>query len=151
MKKRNAIVVACIIGGLVFLIGMFYVFQGLKPKTYSAAKKQSVRVLDAYQSQIEELAVNALEAEESRPGKFREFSYHCNRNEGYVQFDIDAQGMLGGQYWALIYTKDGTYYGESECYRYEETDGNNIVKAEKLNEHWWFHWIDYDGTDRSES
>ena len=150
MKKRNAIVVTCIIVGLAVMIGVFSVFQGLKPKTYSAAKLQSARVLDAYQSQMEELAVNALKSEDNIPGKFRDFSYHCNRDEGYVQFDIDAQGMLGGQYWALIYSQDGNYYGETESYRYEETDGNNIVRAEKLNAHWWFHWIDYDGTDRSD-
>lgn len=151
MKKRNAIVVTCIIVVLAFLIGMFFAFQGSKPKTYSTAKRQSIRVLDAHQSQMEELAVNALKSEESTPSKFRDYSYHCNQNENYVQFDVDAQGMLGGQYWALIYTQDGTYYGETEVYRYDETSGNNIVKAEKLNEHWWFQWIDYDGTARSES
>lgn len=57
--------------------------------------------------------------------------------------------MLGGQYWELVYTKDGTLWGETDVYFNEEENGNNIVKAERLNGNWWYFWTDYDGTERS--
>ena len=47
------------------------------------------------------------------------------------------------------YCIDGTFYCETESYLYKETNGNNIVKAERINEHWWYLWTDYDGTERS--
>ena len=72
-----------------------------------------------------------------------------NIEEGFVSFDIDAQGFLGGQYRELVYTKDGTFYYETDSYLYEETNGNNIVRAERINEHWWYLWNDYDGTEGS--
>lgn len=39
--------------------------------------------------------------------------------------------MLGGQYWELVYSKDRTFYVESETYLHKEINGNNIVRAEK--------------------
>ena len=86
---------------------------------------------------------------ENVSGHFKNYYYSCHSEDGSVSFDIDAQGFLGGQYWNLVYTKDGTFYGETESYLYEETNGNNIVRAEKINEHWWYLWTDYDGTERS--
>ena len=96
---------------------------------------------------MEQIAVDSLKTNNS--GDFRDYFYSCYQEEGFVKFDIDAQGFLGGQYWELVYTEDGTLYGESESYLYEETNGNNIVRAEKINEHWWYLWTDYDGTERS--
>lgn len=132
------IIFAIIIVGLGFVI---------IPKTYSSAKIECEKVLDKYQIQMEQIAVDSLQTNNS--SDFKDYFYSCYQDEGFVIFDIDAQGMLGGQYWDLVYTKDGTFYGESETYLYKETNGNNVVRAEKINEHWWYLWTDYDGTDRS--
>lgn len=132
------IIFAIIIVGLGFII---------IPKTYSSAKIECEKVLDKYQIQMEQIAVDSLQTNNSCD--FKDYFYSCYQDEGFVIFDIDAQGMLGGQYWDLVYTKDGTFYGESETYLYKETNGNNVVRAEKINEHWWYLWTDYDGTDRS--
>ena len=96
---------------------------------------------------MEQIAVDSLLTNNS--GDFGDYFYSCYQEEGFVKFDIDSQGFLGGQYWELVYTQDGTFYGETESYTHEETNGNNIVRAEKINEHWWCLWTDYDGTGRS--
>lgn len=98
---------------------------------------------------MEQIAIASLKQNKDVSGDFKEYSYSCYPKDGIVTFSIDAQGMLGGQYWELVYTQDGTFYGETESYLYEETFGNNIMRAEKLNAHGWYLWTDYDGTDRS--
>ena len=67
--------------------------------------------------------------------------------EDAVNFEIGSQGMLGGQYWRLVYTEKGNYRGEIEKYTYYEKNGNNIAFAEKISENWYFYWIDYDGRE----
>ena len=152
MNKRKKIVLISLICIMVIAIitVIFGVFiNSILPKTYSSAKKECEKVLDKYQAQMEEIAVDSLKSGKNVSGDFKEYFYSCHFEEGLVKFDIDAQGMLGGQYWELVYTQDGTFYGESESYQYEETSGNNIMRAEKLDEHWWYLWTDYDGTERS--
>ena len=146
-KKIIVISVSCIIVFAVIAVGLYFLINSILPKTYSSAKKECEKVLDKYQVQMEEIAVDSLKTNNS--GDFRDYFYSCYQEEGFVKFDIDAQGFLGGQYWELVYTQDGKFYGEPESYLYEETNGNNIVRAEKINEHWWYLWTDYDGTERS--
>ncbi len=150
-KGKNVLVISaiCIIIFAVIIVGLWLSINSIIPKTYSSAKKECEKVLDKYQVQMEEIAVDSLKSGKSVSGDFKEYFYSCYIEEGFVSFDIDAQGFLGGQYWELVYTKDGTFYGETESYLYKETNGNNIVRAEKINEHWWYLWTDYDGTERS--
>ena len=98
---------------------------------------------------MEEISNDLLKSRKNEHGNFNEWFYICYPEENFVKFELDGQSMLGGQYWDLVYTNDGTFYGETESYLYEETNGNNIVRAEKINEHWWYLWTDYDGTERS--
>ena len=149
MKKRIIIAAVIIV---VLLIGMLFLIKAIIPHNYGTAKKECERFLKKNYDAMEEIAVNCLnEGKESTvyyKGRYKEHSYWYE--DGFVRFYIGGQGMLGGQCWDLIYTKDGIFHGESEKYLYEETDGgNNIFRAEKLDEHWWFLWSDYDGTDRS--
>ncbi len=150
-KRRTAIFVSvfCIAVLAIILIGTVIFLDLFIPKAYSVAKTESVEILEDNQLKFEECAVASLNGEKDVAGNRIEYTYSAYRDEGYVVFEIDSQGMLGGQYWDLVYTQDGTFYGESEAYLYKETGGNNIIKAERLNEHWWFRWIDYDGDERS--
>jgi len=148
-KKSVVIGVICVIVFAVITLGLYFLKNATSPKTYSSAKKECENVLDQYQVQMEELAADSLKSGKNVTGDFKEYSFSCYIEDGLVRFDIDAQGMLGGQYWELVYAVDGTFYGETESYLYEETNGNNIVKAERINEHWWYLWTDYDGTERS--
>ena len=148
-KKIARTSVICVLVFAVITVGLYFLINSILPKTFSSAKNECVKVLDKYQIEMEQIAADCLESSKNVSGHFKECYYSSNIEEGFVSFDIDAQGFLGGQYWELVYTKDGTFYGETESYLYEETNGNNIVRAEKINEHWWYLWTDYDGTERS--
>ena len=149
MKKRKsvlAISVTCV-SVIAIIVGLCCFVNSITPKTYSSAREVCVKVLNKHQTEMEQTAIDSLRYNNS--GSFRDYFYNCYREESFVKFNIDAQGFLGGQYWELVYTQDGTFYGETESYLYEENDGNNIVRAEKINEQWWYLWTDYDGTERS--
>ena len=118
-------------------------------KTYSSAQKECNKILNKHQTEMEEIAINALDLETDESGYFKDYYYSCYEGRGFVKFDIGSQGMLGGQYWGLIYTDGGVLYGETEEFYFEEKNGNNIIRAEKLKGNWWFYWEDYDGTDKS--
>ena len=134
------------IGAAVFLlagmvVGLLFLRESRKPKTFSSAEALCVKVLENHRQELEALAAQGTS------GTFREYNYHTE--DGQVCFSIGSQGMLGGQYWELIYTTDGTYAGETTQFRYEEPDGNNIVRAEHLTGNWWYRWTDYDSTEKS--
>ena len=119
------------------------------PKTYSSAKNECLNVLAEHQAEMEQIAVDALQSDQDVRGDFKDYRYRYDTDSSYVTFSVDAQGFLGGQYWDLVYTKDGRLYHNTESYFYKETKGNNIVKAERIDEHWWYLWTDYDGIARS--
>ena len=152
MKKGKKVIIIigiCVITFVIVTICFSLFIKNITPKTYNTAKNECEKILKLYEFQMEEIAVSSLNSEKNFSGVFKEYDYLCYKKEGFVAFDIDSQGMLGGQYWQLIYTQDGTLYGENESYFYEEVNGNNIIKAEKLNDHWWYLWIDYDGREKS--
>ena len=142
-KARKKVVRSIILASII--IGLVFIVNSITPKTYTSTKKECEKILKRYQVEMEQIAIASLKLDKRTSGNFKEYFYSCDQ-EGFVQFDIGEQGMLGGQYWALVYTQDGKFHDETDSYIYEEVDGNNIWKAEKLNEHWWFLWIDYDGT-----
>ncbi len=146
MKKGIIIVVAII---LALSIGIFLLINAIAPETYSSARDECESFLEDNRGDIEQIASDLLNKQMDIYGHYKERYYSYVPREDYVIFDIDAQGMLGGQYWSLIYTRNGVLYGETEEYLYQETDGNNIVRGERLDEHWWYLWRDYDGTEES--
>ncbi len=153
MKKRKiTTLIVCISVVIALVIGAISLNNALKPKTYSTAKNICGKILEKNEAQMTEIAVNALKQQDDVSGDYKEYSYHSDKQEQTVKFCIDGQGMLGGQSWDLVYSEKGTLYGENEEYIFKENaQGNNIIKAEKINEHWWYLWTDYDGTERSYS
>ncbi len=146
MKKR-LITAASIVA--VLIVGLLCLNSLLAPKTYSTARATCERFLKKNYEDMQEIAVELLRDGEDAWGHYKDRYCGYIPEWNAVKFEIDGQGMLGGQYWDLIYTADGVLFGESEEYFDEESDGNNIYKAERLDEHWWYFWTDYDGTDRS--
>ena len=132
------------------LVGFALLLDAIKPKTYNTAKTECENILEKHRAQLEECALDALSKEQASFDQCLDYDYICYPEVGHVVFSIDAQGMLGGQYWELVYTKDGTYFNQTETYRREESSGNNVIKAERLDDHWWYVWTDYDGTGRSD-
>ena len=148
MKRDFAFAMCLLVAAiLIIVVGVF--INKVKPKTYSTAKIECEKILSKHHAEMNEIANNLLESETDEYGNFNEWFYIYYPEENFVKFELDGQSMLGGQYWDLVYTKDGTYYGETDSYLYEEADGNNIKKAERIDEHWWYLWTDYDGTERS--
>lgn len=151
MKKKTGtilLVSGLVISFLLLLCGLI-LRKSLKPKTYSAAKAECVDFLEDNQKELEQIASELLEEGKGGSGYYQNRYYCFTTENGYVKFDVDAQGMLGGQYWELVYTRSGRYYGNNETYLYQEEKGNNIVRGEHLGGHWWYRWTDYDGTDLS--
>ena len=124
-------------------VGFLFLRESRKPKTFSSAEAICVKVLEKHRQEMEALA------SEKGSGTFRDFSYHSDPQGKCVSFSIGGQGMLGGQYWDLVYTADGTYNGETESYLFEEPEGNNICRAKRITGNWWYCWMDYDGTEKS--
>ena len=88
-------------------------------------------------------------------------SIRCERvgQSDAVEFAIDAQGMLGGQYWGVYYVSDnrpllfqledaGSHLKagpRADSYFYREADGNDFYATEMLEDNWYFYYMDYDG------
>jgi len=69
----------------------------------------------------------------------------CAAYTKYVKLEIDAQGMLGGQYWGLIYCT-GDYLDGKEMEIIGETgEDNNVFITEKIKDNWYFFYEDFDG------
>ena len=149
MSKTKKNIFIFILVFAVVLIGVYFLYSSIQPKTFCSAQKQCEKVLNKYQAELEQIALDSLQSDEKVSGHFKKYYYSSNLEQSNVSFSIDAQGFLGGQYWYLVYTKDGVFCGETESYLYKEPDGNNIERAEKIDDHWWFCWIDYDGTQLS--
>ena len=151
-KHKKVLILVAVILAVVatLLVGFSLLLDAITPKTYTTAKTECENVLEEHRVQLEECALDALNKEKAFFDKCLDYDYIGYPDVGYVVFSIDAQGMLGGQYWELVYTQDGTYYNQTETYQREETSGNNVTKAERLDDHWWYVWTDYDGTDRSD-
>lgn len=121
-----------------------------QPISYSSAKSRCTDILNTHQDYMKSISLELLEgaSDETTFGKYNNYPYFLYLEDEFVKFEIDGQGFLGGQYWELRYCKNGTLYGEEKTYT--NKDGNNIIKAEKINDNWWFYWIDYDGTELSD-
>ena len=149
--KRILIIVSIVVAVAILSVAFSLFLDAIKQRTYSTAKADCEKVLEQHRVQMEELAVDSLKSKKDVSGEFRDFYYSCHQGEGTVSFEIDSQGlMLGGQYWELVYTENGTFNGKTDGFLNKEAYGNNIMKAERLDEHWWFVWTDFDGTDLSD-
>ena len=126
---------------------------------YDSAKKETTQYLKENRKELESIANELYKSKSSkkRPYKYIRYSSYCDYTEydssleksEYVQFDMDAQGFLGGQYYGLIYSKDKNIYDGKELFIYDENkktdDGNNIFIREKISDNWYYYYDDYDG------
>lgn len=153
--KRTVLFLTILLFALSFALGGC----GNSRKSYEQAKAETVVYLDKHRTDLFELAGGILlrkSAEEASYGNMLSISYDENACGSFVTFDIDAQGMLGGQYWGLYYSPDDlfdlsdppedrwTRPDEDRCY-WQEEDGNNFFAMERLDDHWFFYYHDFDG------
>lgn len=148
MKRKTT--TALIISGvaLIIIAVIFYVIQAIIPMNYESAKKKTENFLCSNIEELEKIAIQSMESKSSTEKEYKKAdSIYYDSVENTVVFETDSQGMLGGQFWSLIYTENGTFRGESKQYIYKEENGNNIIIAEHLQGNWFFYWIDYDGRE----
>ncbi len=138
----------------VLLMCLCFVITGCSNTNhYEKCKDKSISFLDKNEEKLTEVAEDLMQKEDGASYRFKD-KYYCGYSKGdnvsYVKIDIDAQGMLGGQYWGIIYCPNNNFIdGNSTIEIYDEKqtneDGNNIFVKEKIKENWYFYYDDYDG------
>lgn len=117
---------------------------------YNKSKKITIKYLNKNEEELKKIVDELYESKSSIENplediRYAEYCYDDNLNfkskEEYIKFDIDAQGMLGGQYYGLIYSKNNY----DELLKNKEIGGNNIFIRQKIKDNWYFYYDDYDG------
>jgi len=156
MKKK--IVISFFIIFLIIIVGLLLIKITLdsfynkefNKFDYDKAKKITIKYLNKNEEQLKKIAEELYENKSSIENplediRYAEYCYDDNLNfkskEEYIKFDIDAQGMLGGQYYGLIYSKNNY----DELLKNKEIGGNNIFIRQKIKDNWYFYYDDYDG------
>lgn len=121
--------------------------------SYDDAKSNCEKFLNSNKRKLNMIVKEVIKSkskevnEEYKIDGVRYISYDIEK--GYITFDMDGQGFLGGQTWGLIYSTSNRYANEKELYIYDQnqktTSGNNVFIREKIKDHWFFYYDDYDG------
>ena len=164
--KFSAILFIVLVSGiavcLLCLAIIFLPFRGIVGKTnYENAKTICIKI---FENQKEEFvsAKNAICLKESVENisikKVESINFRKNETFKEITFNMDAQGMLGGQYWGIYYTSDDSpawlfdaiefrsrlFEGPGEGSYYYQ-DGNNFYATARIEKHWYFYYMDFDG------
>ncbi len=151
MHKKKIIVLSSVILFILISITILFLYKGSNSNgDYERAKKETLSFLDENIKQLEELSKESLSKKYSEMQTFKTKEYYFDENNGkeYIVININAQGMLGGQYWYLLYCEDDFLDGKN-IYIYDEYketgSGNNIFIVEKIKDNWYFYYQDWDG------
>ena len=158
MKKSKIIL---IIGSLFFIlvISLLFVFnKDFSKFNYNSAKDNVVKYLDSNEKELIEIANALYKDKSSKKNPYKGITYASYNDQSeinkwneknYVKFDVDAQGMLGGQYYGLIYSTEKNFFDSRSLIIYDEHketgEGNNIFIRQKIKKNWYFYYDDYDG------
>ena len=156
MKKK--IINTFFIQFLIIIVGLFLIKLAINKSwekefnrfDYDKALKTTTKYLNENEEQLKIIVdelydskssiKNPLEIINNSSYEYDKYFDYKNEME-YIKFDIDAQGMLGGQNYGLIYLKEN----KEELIIYDEKYGNNIFIRQKLKDNWYFYYDDYDG------
>jgi len=138
-------------------------FRGIAGNTsYDEAKIKCIKIFNKQEKTFINTMNSAIENEATDNLKIKNvqsIQYHKYERSEKVEFSINAQGMLGGQYWGVYYSsddspsiltvedEDGLLVEDSlnGSFYYKESNGNNVYVTEKIKEGWFFYYMDYDG------
>ena len=159
MKKFVVLYIIVFIIVIVLPIGyLFYkVNEPIVNYDYHLAKKETILFLNENELELEKVCIDALLKKDSKTDIFKEkrYSYETKiyyigeeKAKEYIKIDINAQGMLGGQYWSLIYS-EGDYLDGKKIIiddEFQKTgNGDNVFIKEHLRDNWYFEYEDWDG------
>ena len=166
MKKYLLIPVLTGIGivSLLFVLFLFVLwpFRGIGGKTdYSMAKTKCIEIFENRKEKFFSAKNSIIDngtTEGVKIKKVESLSYNQYDATKIIEFHIGSQGMLGGQYWGIYYISDdmpiidtldsydlltdGPYGGS---YYYQKPNGNDFYATERIEENWYFFYMDYDG------
>ena len=157
MKK-----ILCVMLSVGLLFSMTACGKRAQPKNYENTKAAA---LELFSEKREEFLFVVTEFEKSGATDFAidgVSSISCKKDGEYtcVEFSIGAKGMLGGQYWRLSYHSGNVPYNSwgyswddltagpyaGSYFRQENpSEGNNFFAIERIEECWFFHYMDFDG------
>jgi hypothetical protein len=143
---------ACVILGSMSRIGK---------KDYEQAKSHTIMFITDYKDDIETVkndVVDNKSADNTSLEGVRYISYEAYEDGIFIFFDYDGQGMLGGQYWGFYYSSNDiprvqydyqgkialAQAGEKGCYYWWDEIGSNLYATERIEENWFFYYMDYD-------
>ena len=157
MKKK--IITIFIIQFIIILISILLIkiFIDIRWKNesdkvnYKSAKEATIRYLNTNEKELKKVVDELYKNKSSIEKPLKKIIYaayyyddyfNFENEEEYIKLDIDAQGMLGGQYYGLIYSKTKN---EKELIKNKDSYGNNIFIRQKIKDNWYFYYKDYDG------
>lgn len=154
MEKKSKLIIKIIslifivIGIIEFIILLCY----YNKNDYKMAKKECISFLNDNLEELNSLAEEEMTSKSDRTKTYKNKSYNYYKElsgKEYIQFAINAQGMLGGQYWGIIYSPNNDLLNGKDIEIYDEKeyrkDGNNIFIKEKIKDNWYFYYDDFDG------
>lgn len=154
MKKSVIIYLISVIVIISLGLLVFSVLTNKNEFSYEEAKMNAEKYLNKNEHQLTKLVNELYESKASKKDSMKGVSYasYVNRDDfdfknqiEYIKMDLDSQGMLGGQYYGLIYTNES----KEKLIVYDENEitqkGNNIFIRQKIKGNWYFYYEDYDG------
>lgn len=153
MKKTVLIYCAAVAVVLLCLIGIL-LLPLLGRMDFEESREMSLTFLEENRQALEAGCAELMEKQTG--GLVAEHACSWQEDpEGheYVSVDVDAQGMMGGQYWGLYYCPEETMTGDGYLPDWTalpmavELDGSVFIR-ESLGQGWYFWYDDYDGMTR---
>lgn len=148
-NKKKKIILISILLFIIIIVTILSLYK-MSDNDYDKAKKETLNFLDKNLSELEKISKEGLSIKNKEVQKYKTKKYHFTENDGkeYIVININSQGMLGGQYWDLIYCEEDYLDGKNiDIYdEYKETgSGNNIFIVEKIRDNWYYSYQDWDG------
>lgn len=152
-KKIILIILLCIITPIIsffLLIGALDLLWKLdfNKFNYESAKEKTVKYFYENEDELEKLLIKLINEKNDKKcieKPYKKIDSVCYHSDDYIEFNIDAQGMLGGQYYGLKYNtkakEDLIIYDEFK----ETGNGNNIFIDQRIKGNWFFYYRDWDG------
>lgn len=161
MQKSRIILLILFIS--IFLLSLIFLLEALmwnnnyNKFNYNSAKENATNYLNKNERKLiklsNELYKNKSYKEKPYKGVYyvsyeEEPEISCWNEYNYIIFRLDAQGMLGGQYYGLIYSKEKNIFDRKKLIIYDEYnetgEGNNIFIRQKIKDNWYFYYNDWD-------
>lgn len=149
MNKKKIIILMSIVLFILIIVTTSFLYE-MSNSDYEKARKETFHFLEKNITELEMISKECLYEKNRKTDEFKNKEYYFVKKgeKEYAVINIDAQGMLGGQYCDLIYCEDDYLDGNTiDIYdEYKETgSGNNIFIVEKIKDNWYFSYQDWDG------